>query len=82
MLILLMESWESLQLLGPSFLVGSEWNVQERRFGALPFIYGTLVTSALSILIAVPLGVGAAACLAEYIQTGCPTPWPSSGWCR
>ncbi len=65
MLILLMESWESLQLLGPSFLVGSEWNVQERRFGALPFIYGTLVTSALSILIAVPLGVGAAACLAE-----------------
>ena len=35
------------------------------QFGALPFIYGTVVTSALALLIAVPLGVGAAIFLAE-----------------
>ena len=34
-------------------------------FGALPFIYGTVVTSALALLIAVPFGVGAAIFLAE-----------------
>src|SRR5262249_5118628 len=34
-------------------------------FGALPFIYGTLATSLLSMLIAVPLGIGTAAFLAE-----------------
>jgi phosphate transport system permease protein len=35
------------------------------KFGALPFIYGTVVSSALALLIAVPLGVGAAIFLAE-----------------
>ena len=36
-----------------------------RSFGALPFIYGTVVTSALALLIGIPLGVGAAIFLAE-----------------
>ena len=34
-------------------------------FGALPFIYGTVVTSVLALIISVPLGVGAAIFLAE-----------------
>ena len=41
------------------------WDPVAGQFGALPFIYGTLVTSALALLIAVPLGVGAAIFLAE-----------------
>lgn len=50
---------------GLSFLWGRDWNPVTEEFGALPFIYGTLVTSAISLLIAVPLGVGSAIYLAE-----------------
>ncbi|MFA6028916.1 MAG: phosphate ABC transporter permease subunit PstC [Elusimicrobiota bacterium] len=50
---------------GPAFLWGTTWDPVAEVFGALPFIFGTLVTSALALLIAVPLGVGAAVFLAE-----------------
>ncbi len=47
------------------FLGGSDWNPVEDSFGALPFIYGTLVTSALAIALAVPVAVGLALFLTE-----------------
>ncbi len=50
---------------GWSFLVTQTWDPVVGNFGALPFIYGTLVTSALALIIAVPLGVGSAIFLAE-----------------
>jgi phosphate transport system permease protein len=50
---------------GWSFLTGTTWDAVAGNFGALPFIYGTVVTSALALLIGVPLGVGAAIFLAE-----------------
>jgi phosphate transport system permease protein len=50
---------------GLTFLVTSDWDPVSGQFGALPFIYGTLVTSVLALIIAVPLGVGAAVFLAE-----------------
>ena len=50
---------------GFSFLVTRVWDPIFDQFGALPFIYGTLVTAAVSLIIAVPLGVGAAIFLAE-----------------
>lgn len=50
---------------GPAFLWGRDWNPVEGSFGALPFVYGTLVSSTLAILIALPLGVGAAIFMAE-----------------
>jgi phosphate transport system permease protein len=50
---------------GWRFFVTSVWDPVFGHFGALPFIYGTLVTSALALLIAVPLGLGAAVFLAE-----------------
>jgi phosphate transport system permease protein len=50
---------------GLSFLVTQTWDPVAGQFGALPFIYGTLVTSALALLIGIPLGVGAAIFLAE-----------------
>lgn len=50
---------------GWSFLTTEVWDPVAGQFGALPFIYGTLVTSALALLIGVPLGVGAAIFLAE-----------------
>jgi phosphate transport system permease protein len=50
---------------GWRFLTGTTWDPVALEFGALPFIYGTLVTSALALIIGVPLGVGAAIFLAE-----------------
>jgi phosphate transport system permease protein len=50
---------------GWAFFVTQTWDPVFENFGALPFIYGTVVTSALALLIAVPLGVGAAVFLAE-----------------
>jgi phosphate transport system permease protein len=50
---------------GWNFLFSTTWDPVAGQFGALPFIYGTLVTSALALIIAVPFGVGAAIFLAE-----------------
>jgi len=50
---------------GWAFLVTRTWDPAGEQFGALPFIYGTVVTSALALLIGIPLGVGAAIFLAE-----------------
>ena len=47
------------------FLVSSKWNPVTEDFGALPFVYGTVVTSVLALLISVPLGLGAAIFLSE-----------------
>ena len=48
-----------------SFLVSSKWNPVTEDFGALPFVYGTVVTSIVALLISVPLGLGAAIFLSE-----------------
>jgi phosphate transport system permease protein len=53
------------QKFGWQFLFTRTWDPVFERFGALPFIFGTVVTSAVGLLIAVPLGVGAAIFLAE-----------------
>ena len=50
---------------GLKFFAGETWDPVSGDFGALPFIYGTIVTSLVALLIAVPLGVGAAIFLAE-----------------
>ncbi len=50
---------------GLSFFTGRDWDPVNEIFGAAPFVYGTLVTSALSLVIGVPLGLGAAIFLAE-----------------
>jgi phosphate transport system permease protein len=47
------------------FLFSSKWNPVTEDFGALPFVYGTVVTSVLALLISVPLGLGAAIFLSE-----------------
>src|SRR5215468_1478475 len=50
---------------GFHFLTTSTWDPVAEQFGALPFIYGTLVSSLLALLIAVPLGIATAAYLTE-----------------
>lgn len=55
----------AIQKFGLAFLVTSRWSVNEGIFGALTQIYGTLVTSFIALLIAVPIGIGVALFLSE-----------------
>jgi len=52
------------------FLFSSKWNPVTEDFGASPFVYGTVVTSVLALLISVPLGLGAAIFLSELAPAG------------
>jgi phosphate transport system permease protein len=58
-------SWPSVQKFGLSFLWTSDWNPPMEKFGALIPIYGTLVTSIIALLIAVPVSFGIALFLTE-----------------
>ncbi|MBA3767151.1 MAG: phosphate ABC transporter permease subunit PstC [Acidobacteria bacterium] len=55
----------SLREFGFGFLTGRSWNPILGRFGALPFIYGTIVSSLIAVLIAVPFSLGIAIFLVE-----------------
>lgn len=72
--MLLRESLPALRKFGASFLVTGTWDPVLEEFGALPFVYGTLVSSFLAILIAVPLSVGAAIFIDEYAPPWMKTP--------
>ncbi len=56
----------SLQTFGPAFLWSTEWNPVSGRFGALPFIYGTLVSSTIALVLAAGIGIMAGVFLAEF----------------
>lgn len=55
---------------GLKFFISSDWDPVSGEFGALPFIYGTLVSSAIALFLAVPLGIGTAVFINEF----CPIP--------
>ena len=55
----------ALEKFGWQFLVSNHWDPVNEVFGALPFIYGTLVTSAIALAIAVPISIGTAVFLTE-----------------
>jgi phosphate transport system permease protein len=65
---LVVDSQLSWHAFGWKFFAHSDWNPVEEQFGALPFIYGTVVSSILSLVIAVPLAVG----VAVFITEMCP----------
>ena len=50
---------------GFGFIVGTQWDAVNDQYGALPLIYGTMVSSALALLLALPLGVAIAIFLTE-----------------
>jgi phosphate transport system permease protein len=58
-------AWPALSTFGFNFLTTATWNPVTQHFGALAAIYGTLVTSALAMLVAVPVGIGVAIFLTE-----------------
>ncbi len=49
------------------FLTGTRWEPASLIYGDVPFVYGTLVTSAIAIILAVPLSLGAALLVNEYL---------------
>jgi phosphate transport system permease protein len=65
--VLAMQSRLSLAKFGFGFFTSSDWDPVNEQFGALPFLYGTVMTSAIALLIAVPLSLGAALCMVEML---------------
>lgn len=62
---LIFASWPSIQQFGLSFLWSKEWDPPAQEFGALVPIYGTIVTSVIALIIAVPVSFGIALFLTE-----------------
>lgn len=67
---LVTESRLSIKEFGWKFFTSTDWDPVQGLFGALPFIYGTIVSSLLALMMAVPLGVGVAMFMTEI----CPRP--------
>lgn len=59
------DSTLSIKKFGFGFLTGTTWNPVKGEFGALPFIYGTVVSSLIALLISVPFSLGIAVFLVE-----------------
>lgn len=67
LLVVLFGSREAMARFGLSFLVVSDWDPVGDTYGAFTAIYGTIVTSLVALLIAVPLGVGTAIFITENL---------------
>ncbi len=67
--VLFVEAWPALKRFGPSFLWTSTWDPVAEVYGAAPMIFGTLASSLLALLIAVPLALSVAIFLTEF------SPW-------
>ncbi len=63
--VLVVHAAPAIKKFGFAFLWGTTWDPVSEKFGALPFLYGTLVTSAIALFIAVPIGLFVAIFLSE-----------------
>src|SRR5229473_8167350 len=69
-LVLLINSWPTIQQFGFSFLTNLAFDPVHNIYGVLPAIFGTLVTSAFAMIFAIPIGVGASIFVVDF----CPRP--------
>ena len=65
-IVLLLDARMALGRYGLSMIVGRVWNPQGQIFGILPYIFGTVYTSIIGLLIATPIAIGAALFIVEY----------------
>jgi phosphate transport system permease protein len=65
-ILLFLDAMPAVQRYGFSFLTSSDWDPVAEKFGAAAYIYGTVITAVLSVLIAGPIGVACALYVAEY----------------
>jgi len=68
------QSWPAIQRFGLRFLTGSTWDPVAEVYGAAPMIFGTVVSSLLALIIAVPLALGVAIFLTEFAPRWVRTP--------
>lgn len=61
------ESMPSIKAFGWKFVSSSEWDAVQETFGALPYLYGSVVSSVLALLLATPLSIGAALFITEIV---------------
>jgi len=59
------KSWQSITEFGPGFITSTTWDPVAREFGAAPAIYGTIISSLIALVLAVPVSLGAAIFLSE-----------------
>ncbi len=64
-LSILIAAWPALSRFGLSFLTSSKWDVSASEFGAAPAIFGTIVSSAIALVLATPLALGVSIFLSE-----------------
>jgi phosphate transport system permease protein len=63
---LVLGSWPSIAKFGPGFIFNSSWDPIHSKFGALPMIFGTVMTSLIAIVLAAFIGIMAAVFLADF----------------
>lgn len=69
--MLILFAWQSLPVWtdpAAQFPLGDRWYYRQNLYGALSMVYGTVVVAAIAILLAAPIGIGAAICAAEYLS--------------
>lgn len=59
-------AWPAISEIGISLVTSSVWDVGAHKFGAAPALYGTVVSSAVALVIATPLAIGVAVFLSEF----------------
>src|SRR3982751_6175308 len=65
-ILLFVYSRPAIERYGFSFLISSDWDPVFENFGAAPYIFGTIVTSVIALLLATPFAIGAALFISEY----------------
>jgi phosphate transport system permease protein len=63
---MVIESWPAITNTGFSFLTTTTWDPVKGVFGAAAYLYGTVVTTIIAVLLAAPIAIGAALFLSEY----------------
>jgi phosphate transport system permease protein len=69
-LTLLLASMPSIKTFGAGFFIGKTWDTASQKFGALPFLAGTLLTSFIALFISIPFSISISLFLGEYFKGG------------
>jgi phosphate transport system permease protein len=65
-LLILIDSWPALTTFGLSYFTTTEWDPVKLVFGAAAYVYGTLVTTIIAVVLAAPVAIGSAIYLTEF----------------
>jgi len=72
--VLVVDSWPAWQTFGLGLVTGTQWDPIREIYGAVPFVVGTLYTSAIALVLATPIGVLTAIFLSEFANRRIATP--------